>query len=85
MRRLIDGIGGKFCFLGDSTAQVGCRLMEKDNKKVRDDVRREYNDTIRVSGASPRLGFMEFKHIRSLWPNSFANVILDTKHMWLAN
>ena len=26
-----------------------CRLMEKDNKKLRDDARKEYNDTIRVS------------------------------------
>ena len=25
------------------------RLMEKDNKKARDDARREYNDTVRVS------------------------------------
>lgn len=25
------------------------RLMEKDNKKARDDAKREYNDTVRVS------------------------------------
>ena len=25
-----------------------CRLMERDNKKARDDARKEYNDTIRV-------------------------------------
>jgi DnaJ family protein A protein 5 len=27
------------------------RLMEKENKKTRDDYRKEYNDTIRVSAA----------------------------------
>lgn len=25
------------------------RLMEKDNKKARDDARKDYNDTVRVS------------------------------------
>jgi hypothetical protein len=30
-------------------------LMEKENKKAREDARKEYNDAVRVSGNSGRL------------------------------
>jgi len=44
VRRYIRG-SSLLAFLSDSWS----RLMEKDNKKQRDDARKEYNETIRVS------------------------------------
>lgn len=51
--------------------------MEKDNKKLRDDSRREYNDTIRVSMLYKHPGYMLIS--TSLLLNLSVNAILDTK------
>ena len=36
----------------DTMSYIYIRLMEKDNKKARDDARRDYNDTVRVGTSS---------------------------------
>jgi len=59
------------------------RLMEKDNKKARDDARKEYNDTIRVSYS---LFPLRFDHCAQaltcrLSLHSFGNETRATKHI----
>jgi hypothetical protein len=49
-RRQIVGLEGGTSFVLGKWTETGIRLMEKDNKKARDDAKREYNDAIRVSG-----------------------------------
>ena len=48
------------------------RLMEKENKKIRDDYKREYVDTVRVRNGSDR------KLTCSSWHSSYSTVIRDT-------
>lgn len=40
--------GMKSIYLYDIRYYIYIRLMEKDNKKAREDARRDYNDTVRV-------------------------------------
>lgn len=63
------------------------RLMEKDNKKARDNARKEYNDTVRVRSTSPFITILIFsKLMRSnLYDShlllSSANAIPDTSRI----
>jgi hypothetical protein len=62
-------------FLCTLTTQL--RLMDKENRKARDDARKEYNDTVRVSSEVEQqpLGVMS----SSPWSNSSGNGTHDSK------
>lgn len=56
------------------------RLMEKENKKAREDARKEYNETIRVRVPIPAtLQINSDLGIRSRWQCSFEGVIHVTR------
>lgn len=58
------------------------RAMEKENKKAREMARKEYNDTVRVSGGAPRMSQMNMTltwYSRVL-PLLYVSVILDLRH-----
>lgn len=62
------------------------RLMEKENKKSRDDARREYNDTVRVSSHIMRLrAYRPTFHLppASLWSFSSASGIPGIRSIFL--
>lgn len=54
-------------------------MMEKDNKKARDDARRDYNDTVRVSVYINRSNNASLNSMLSLSLNSSESEILVTR------
>jgi hypothetical protein len=57
------------------------RLMEKDNKKARDDARRDYNDTVRVCISSQLLRIFRVNQslLYSHWLNLYESEIPATR------